>query len=96
MPVAAPLSMIEQILRGLAGTTALIGVCCLLSRNRHAIPWRLVAGGLLLQGILAFLILATPFSGLILALRLDYLFLLPRLVCHYHRHHSGCYYHCCQ
>ncbi len=57
--------MIEQILRGLAGTAALIGVCVFLSRNRHAIPWRLVGGGLMLQGLLAFLILATPFSGLV-------------------------------
>lgn len=76
MPVAAPLSMIEQILRGLAGTTALIGVCCLLSRNRHAIPWRLVAGGLLLQGILAFLILATPFSGVVEAISAGFVKLL--------------------
>ena len=68
--------MIEQILRGLAGTTALIGVCCLLSRNRHAIPWRLVAGGLLLQGILAFLILATPFSGVVEAISAGFVKLL--------------------
>lgn len=57
--------MIEPILRGLAGVAALLGICCLLSRNRNAIPWRLVAGGLLLQLLLAFLVLATPFSAVV-------------------------------
>lgn len=68
--------MIEQILRGLAGTAVLIGICCLLSRSRKAIPWRLVAGGLLLQVLLAFLILATPFSGLVEAVSAGFVKLL--------------------
>ncbi len=68
--------MTEQILRGLAGVAALLGVCVLLSRNRHAIPWRLVAGGLLLQGLLAFLILATPFSALVEAVSAGFVKLL--------------------
>lgn len=68
--------MIEQILRGLAGTAVLIGICCLLSRSRKAIPWRLVAGGLLLQVMLAFLILATPFSGLVEAVSAGFVKLL--------------------
>lgn len=57
--------MVEQILRGLVGTVVLLGICVLLSKGRGSIPWRLVAGGLLLQVLLAFLILATPFSALV-------------------------------
>lgn len=57
--------MIEAILRGLAGVAALLGICCLLSSRRHDIPWRLVGGGLLLQMMLAFLLLATPFSAVV-------------------------------
>lgn len=68
--------MIEPILRGLAGVAALLGICCLLSRNRHAIPWRIVAGGLLLQLLLAFLVLATPFSAVVEAVSAGFVKLL--------------------
>ena len=68
--------MTEQILRGLAGVAALLGICCLISRSRSAIPWRLVGGGLLLQLFLAFLILATPFSGVIEAISAGFVKLL--------------------
>jgi CNT family concentrative nucleoside transporter len=68
--------MIEQLLRGLVGTAALLGICYLLSRSRNAIPWRLVAGGLLIQCLLAFLILATPFSGMVEAISAGFVRLL--------------------
>jgi len=68
--------MIEQLLRGLVGTAALLGICCLLSRSRNAIPWRLVAGGLLMQCLLAFLILATPFRGMVEAISAGFVTLL--------------------
>jgi len=45
------------ILRGVFGILVLIGFCALLSSNRKAINWRLVAIGLGLQFILAILIL---------------------------------------
>ena len=68
--------MTEQILRGLAGVAALLGICCLISRRRDAIPWRLVGGGLALQITLAFLILATPFSGVVEAISAGFVKLL--------------------
>jgi CNT family concentrative nucleoside transporter len=46
-----------DILRGLIGIGALIGVCVLLSRDRKAIDWRMVGMGLTLQLILGILIL---------------------------------------
>ena len=57
--------MLEAILRGLLGIAVLLGLCVLLSSGRRAINWSLVGGGILLQAVLAFLILMTPFGGAI-------------------------------
>ncbi len=57
--------MIENIFRGFIGVAVLLGICFLLSNARKSINWRLVGGGLLLQGTLAILILATPFGGFV-------------------------------
>jgi concentrative nucleoside transporter, CNT family len=57
--------MIEPIARGLFGIIILLGFCYLLSNHRSGINWRLVAGGIALQIVLALLLLATPFSGVI-------------------------------
>lgn len=51
-----------DIFRGLLGIAVLIGICVLLSNARRSIDWRLVAGGIALQVLLAVLILATPFG----------------------------------
>ncbi|MEX0332150.1 MAG: NupC/NupG family nucleoside CNT transporter [Puniceicoccaceae bacterium] len=48
------------IVRGLFGIACLTGICWLLSRNRKAIDWRLVIGGLLFQLVLAVVILKIP------------------------------------
>lgn len=47
--------------RGLFGVIVLLTLVTLLSANKKAINWRLVAGGILLQFILGFLILKVPF-----------------------------------
>ncbi len=52
----------ENIFRGLLGITLLLGLCLLLSNGRSKVNWRLVAGGILLQILLAFLILKTDAS----------------------------------
>jgi concentrative nucleoside transporter, CNT family len=60
--------------RGLLGISFLIGLCYLFSNNRSRIDWKLVATGLLMQIIMAFLILKVEvvrwgfdkFSGLFL------------------------------
>ncbi len=57
--------MIENIFRGFIGVVVLLAICFLLSNARKSINWRLVAGGLFLQGALAILILATPFGGFV-------------------------------
>ncbi|MEQ1838850.1 MAG: nucleoside transporter C-terminal domain-containing protein [Verrucomicrobiales bacterium] len=57
--------MIEPIARGFIGVLVLLGICLLLSNQRGAINWRLVGGGIALQVVLALLILATPFSGIV-------------------------------
>ena len=49
------------VLRGGFGILILLGICYLLSNNKKAIDWRLVAGGLILQIVLAILILKVPF-----------------------------------
>ena len=46
--------------RGLIGWLALLGLAWLLSERRHHIPWRIVAGGLLLQIALALLLIGVP------------------------------------
>ncbi|MEX0326659.1 MAG: NupC/NupG family nucleoside CNT transporter [Puniceicoccaceae bacterium] len=48
------------IVRGLFGIACLTGICWLLSRNRKAIDWRLVIGGLVFQLVLAVVILKIP------------------------------------
>lgn len=55
--------ILESILRGLLGVVVLLGLCVLLSQDRRAIHWRLVAGGVALQLLLAVLLLATPVAG---------------------------------
>ena len=54
--------MMEAILRGLLGVIVLLAICFVISSNRRSINWRLVIGGVLLQGVLALLILMTPFG----------------------------------
>ncbi len=51
---------IFHILRGLFGILCLTGICWLLSRNRKAVDWKLVATGLILQIILALVIFKVP------------------------------------
>ncbi|MEZ4415269.1 MAG: nucleoside transporter C-terminal domain-containing protein [Gemmatimonadota bacterium] len=46
--------------RALVGLLLLVGVCWLLSRDRRAIPWRVVAWGLGLQLLFGVLVLLTP------------------------------------
>ncbi|MBP9142296.1 MAG: hypothetical protein IT272_02895 [Chitinophagales bacterium] len=50
----------NNILRGLIGLAFLIGVCFLLSNNRRAIDWKLVASGILIQLVFALLVLKVP------------------------------------
>ena len=45
--------MRENGVRGLVGWAALLGLAWLLSEGRRRIPWRVVAGGLALQWLLA-------------------------------------------
>ncbi len=52
--------MLTDLLRALLGIACLLGLCALLSENRKAINWRLVAGGMSLQLILALLFLVVP------------------------------------
>jgi CNT family concentrative nucleoside transporter len=49
-----------DLLRALFGIACLIGLCALLSEKRKAINWRLVAGGMTLQLLLALLFLVVP------------------------------------
>lgn len=50
-----------QLLRGFLGIALLLGICWLVSNNKKAINWRLVAIGIGMQFILAILILKVPF-----------------------------------
>ncbi|MCB9353468.1 MAG: Na+ dependent nucleoside transporter [Lewinellaceae bacterium] len=54
------MDFITNLLRGLLGLAFLIGICILLSRNRKAINWRLVSGGIGLQLVFAILVLKVP------------------------------------
>lgn len=54
------MTIIENIGRGALGIVVLLAICYFLSRDRKAINWRLVLGGLALQLILAVLILKVP------------------------------------
>ncbi len=53
--------MIVDILRGVLGIVAMLGICYLFSRKRSAIDWRLVGIGTVMQIVLAILILKVPF-----------------------------------
>lgn len=54
------MDVLINIGRGLLGMASLLGVCYLLSRNRRAINWRLVASGIGLQLTFALLVLKVP------------------------------------
>ena len=49
------------IFRGLLGIIAMLAICYAFSKNRKAIDWKLIGGGLALQFLLAILILQVPF-----------------------------------
>jgi CNT family concentrative nucleoside transporter len=49
-----------MVVRGLFGMACLTGLCWLMSRDRRAVDWRLVATGLLFQIVLAAIILKIP------------------------------------
>ena len=57
--------MLTDILRGLVGVVALLAICFAFSGKRAVINWRLVGGGVILQILLAFLILMTPFQAVV-------------------------------
>jgi CNT family concentrative nucleoside transporter len=48
------------IVQAIPGIFLLLALCWAMSENRRAIPWRTVAGGLILQGALALLLLHAP------------------------------------
>lgn len=50
-----------DILKGLLGLASILFLSWLMSTNRKAINWKLVASGILIQAILAFLIFQVPF-----------------------------------
>jgi Nucleoside permease len=54
------MELANNIGRGLLGMLALLAIAYLLSRNRRAIDWRLVAAGIGLQVVFAVLILKVP------------------------------------
>lgn len=57
--------MAIQILRGVLGVIVLLGICFALSNAKRSINWKLVAGGVVLQLVLAVLVLATPFGEIV-------------------------------
>lgn len=57
--------MLIDVLRGLIGVVAMLGICYLFSQKRSAIDWRLVGIGMLMQIVLAVLILKVPFVSTI-------------------------------
>ncbi len=50
-----------EYVRGLLGIATLVGLAYLISRNKHAINWRLVIAGLIIQLVAGLLILKVPF-----------------------------------
>ncbi|WP_367389647.1 NupC/NupG family nucleoside CNT transporter [Lewinella sp. LCG006] len=54
------MDFLNDLFRASLGVTVLLGICYLLSSNRKAINWRLVAIGMSLQLLLAFFILIVP------------------------------------
>ncbi len=65
------MEFIINFARGILGLMALLGICYTFSRNRKAINWRLVAGGIALQFILCISILKVPFVYAIFQLIAD-------------------------
>ncbi len=55
------MEILGDIFRGLLGMAAMIGIAYLLSAHKKDINWKLVAKGLVLQLVLAFLMLKVPF-----------------------------------
>ena len=51
------MEQLTHVLRGLLGIVAFIGLAVLFSENRRAIPWKLVAMGILLQLLCGVLVL---------------------------------------
>lgn len=56
---------ILDILRGLLGLSALIGIAWVFSANKKHIPWKQVAAGLGLQLVFAVLVLLTPWGAVV-------------------------------
>jgi concentrative nucleoside transporter, CNT family len=54
--------MNAQSLHALAGISGLVLLAWLMSEKRHAVPWRAIAAGLLLQLVLAIAMLKLPFA----------------------------------
>jgi len=54
--------MSAQILHAVAGITGLVLLAWLMSEKRHAVPWRAIGAGLLLQLVLAIAMLKLPFA----------------------------------
>jgi concentrative nucleoside transporter, CNT family len=54
------MEQLTHILRGLFGVSVFLGLAVLLSENRRAISWRVVAIGLFLQFVFAGLVLYAP------------------------------------
>jgi CNT family concentrative nucleoside transporter len=67
-----------DILHGIFGYAAFIGLAWALSEARHAVPWRTVAGGVLLQVALALLILKLPGAQAVFAALNDALLALEK------------------
>jgi CNT family concentrative nucleoside transporter len=61
LPNKAETSMLENILRGLLGILVVVGLSWLVSTNKKAIDWKLVAKGIGLQIIIAIMVLKVPF-----------------------------------
>ena len=55
------MDILGDVLRGLLGLSAMVGICYLISTSRKSIDWRLVGIGIGLQLVLAFLMLKVPF-----------------------------------
>ena len=51
------MDILAQIIRGLLGMATVLGIAYALSANRNKVNWRLVAGGLVLQVVIALLLL---------------------------------------
>lgn len=68
----------HPLLQSLLGYAAFIGIAWALSEQRRAVPWRTVAAGVLLQGVLALAILKLPAAQAAFAALNDALLALER------------------